>query len=261
MLYHKTYVHATSKEWVTFIHGAGGSSSIWYKQLREFQESFNVLMIDLRGHGNSKTSTLKNLSKYTFRSVTKDVEEVIDYLKISSSHFVGISLGTIIIRELAEMRPKMFSSMIMAGAILKINFRSQILMKTGFILRSIVPYILLYQILAFIIMPRKNHKESRNLFKREAQKLYQKEFIRWFGLTTTVNPLLRLMRSKDPKIPTLYVMGEQDYMFLPPVRMTVDKHDSASLEVIEDCGHVVNVEQPKVFNDIVIEWVHAQSKV
>jgi len=260
VLHYKTYPHQTSDEWVTFIHGAGGSSSIWYKQLKEFKKSFNVLLIDLRGHGNSKSLGISSISKYTFRTITKDVVEVIEHLKIKSSHFVGISLGTIIIRELAEIVPNRVSSMIMGGAILKMNFRSQILMKAGFILRSVVPYILLYKLFAFIIMPRKKHKESRNLFVREAKKLYQQEFIRWFGLTTTVNPILRLFRSKDSGIPTLYVMGDEDYMFLPPVKMTVSKHESAELEIIPACGHVVNVEKPGVFNDVVINWIHGKIK-
>ena len=38
------------RDWVVFVHGAGGSSSIWYKQVRDFREHFNVLLIDLRGH-------------------------------------------------------------------------------------------------------------------------------------------------------------------------------------------------------------------
>jgi pimeloyl-ACP methyl ester carboxylesterase len=255
MLHYKTFQNSESLEWVTFIHGAGGSSSIWYKQLKEFKKSFNVLLIDLRGHGNSKSLGLSSISKYTFRNISKDVVEVIDHLKIRNSHFVGISLGTIIIRELAEMVPEKVSSMIMGGAILQMNFRSQILMKAGFFLRSVVPYIVLYKLFAFIIMPRKKHKESRNLFIREAKKLYQQEFIRWFGLTTTVNPILRLFRSKDPGIPTLYVMGDEDYMFLPPVKMTVSKHPSAELAIFPNCGHVVNVEKPSLFNDVVINWI------
>jgi len=254
MLHYKTYEHSPSAQWVTFVHGAGGSSSIWFKQIKAFQEYFNVLLIDLRGHGNSKGLKLKELPKYTFENVTKDIVEVVEHLDIKS-HFIGISLGSIIIRELAEQIPDRIHSMIMGGAILKMNFRSRILMKLGFWLKSLVPYILLYKLLAFVVMPRENHKESRNLFIREAKKLYQKEFIRWFGLTSSVNPILRLFRSKDPGIPTLYVMGDQDYMFLPPVRMTAERHDSADLLIVENCGHVVNVEQPRKFNELVLSWI------
>ena len=59
------------------MHGAGGSSSIWYKQVREFRKHFNVLLLDLRGHGDSKPS-LKDAfnDKYTFDSITADIVEV-----------------------------------------------------------------------------------------------------------------------------------------------------------------------------------------
>ncbi len=87
------------------------------------------------------------------------------------------------------------------------------------------------------MMPKKNHKQSRLLFINEAKKLYQKEFIKWFKLTAKINPLLKWFRQMELDIPTLYVMGEEDYMFLPSVRLVVDKHQKASkLFVIEKCG-------------------------
>jgi pimeloyl-ACP methyl ester carboxylesterase len=112
----------------------------------------------------------------------------------------------------------------------------------------VVPYIWLYRFFAFVIMPNKNHKESRHLFVREAKKLYKKEFLKWFKLTAELNPLLRLYRSVNVDIPTLYVMGEEDYLFLPPIRELLKHQMNATLEVVACCGHVVNVEQPVVFN-------------
>jgi len=247
------YQNSESAEWVTFVHGAGGSSSIWFKQIREFQKKFNVLLLDLRGHGSSNKLKAK---KYTFQSIAHDILEVIDHLKIKSSHFVGISLGSIVIRQLAEMRPERVKSMVMGGAILKMNFRSQILMKIGNIFKYILPYLVLYRLFAFIIMPKKNHKSSRNLFINEAKKLYQKEFIKWFKLTAEINPVLRWFRQKELNIPTLYVMGEEDYMFLPSVKQVVANHvKTAELFIIQNCGHVVNVEQPVVFNETVIGYL------
>ena len=65
--------------WITFVHGAGGSSAIWFKQIRFFSKYFNLLLIDLRGHGASK-SLIKNpfKSKYTFNSIAEDIFEVLD---------------------------------------------------------------------------------------------------------------------------------------------------------------------------------------
>jgi len=257
LLSYTTYDHPTSTEWVTFVHGAGGSSSIWYKQLRAFKKEFNVLVLDLRGHGKSKM-VLKDVmnTKYTFDVITADIVEVINHLKIKKSHFVGISLGTILIRNIAEKHPDRVQSMILAGAIMKLNFRSQLLIKLGVIFKSVVPYMLLYKFFAFIIMPRKNHRQSRILFVREAKKLYQKEFIRWFKLTSEINPLLRFFRANDIKIPTLYMMGQEDHLFLPSVQKMAKEHTFSQVFVVENCGHVVNVEQPIIFNDKSIQFLN-----
>ena len=251
------YKNESSSEWVTFVHGAGGSSSVWFKQIRDFQKHFNVLLLDLRGHGDSKEQ-LKSAFKqqYTFKAIAEDIVEVINHLKIESSHFVGISLGSIVIRQLAEMHPNRVKSMILGGAILKMNFRSQVLMRLGNMFKYVLPYLVLYKFFAFVIMPKKNHKQSRLLFINEAKKLYQKEFIKWFKLTAEINPVLRWFRQKELNIPTLYVMGQEDYMFLPTVKQVVANHvKTAELFIIQNCGHVVNVEQPVIFNEAVIGYL------
>ncbi|EMY3477223.1 alpha/beta fold hydrolase [Flavobacterium psychrophilum] len=259
MIHYSIYENKDSKQWVTFVHGAGGSSSIWFKQIRDFQKHFNVLLLDLRGHGSSNEQIKKAFhNKYTFKSIASDVLEVLDYLKIEISHFVGISLGTIVIRQLAETHPERIKSMILGGAILKMNFRSQILMRLGNMFKYLLPYLVLYKFFAFVIMPNKNHKQSRLLFINEAKKLYQKEFIRWFKLTAEINPVLKWFRQVEVNIPTLYIMGEEDYMFLPSVRKVVERHyKSSKLFVVEQCGHVVNVDQPLVFNATVIKFINA----
>lgn len=258
MLNYSKFDHDTSTEWVTFIHGAGGSSTIWYKQLRDFKKHFNVLLIDLRGHGKSKSHVYQKLKKYTFKFISDEILEVLDHLKIERSHFVGISLGTILIRDIIEREPQRAHKVIMGGAVMKLNLRGQVLMRVGASLKSVIPYLLLYRLFAWVILPRKSHRESRNLFITEAKKLYQKEFKRWFTLISEVNPLLSLFRFKDPGVETLYIMGDQDHMFLPSITKIVANHASARLEVVPNCGHVVNVEQPTFFNHRAILFLKGQ---
>lgn len=248
MLHYTTYENQSSDEWITFIHGAGGSSSIWFKQIRDFQKHCNVLLLDLRGHGKSKSPIYEKIKKYTFQAIGNEIIEVLDHLQIEKTHFAGISLGTIIARELSERFPERTSSLILGGAVMKLNLRSRFLMKVAVIMQSIIPYLLLYKLYAFIIMPKKSHRESRNLFVREATKLYQKEFQRWVTLASEVKPLLKIFRLKESGIPTLYIMGSQDYMFLPSIEKLVAQHKDSQLFVVPDCGHVVNVEQPEQFN-------------
>lgn len=256
MLHYQTFYLAEKKDWVVFVHGAGGSSSIWFKQIKAYKKHFNVLLVDLRGHGKSKDLMQKYYEdKYTFKLISKDILDVLDEAGIDKAHFVGVSLGTIIIRTIGEIAPERVESLVMSGAVTRLNVRSRFLVWVGHMFKKIVPFMWLYKLFAWIILPRKRHLESRLLFIREARKLYQKEFLRWFNMTKEINPLLRYFREKELSIPTLYVMGSEDYLFLPPVKKIVAEHKQSYLEVIEKCGHVCNVEQPNAFNRLSIEFL------
>lgn len=261
MLSYRRHFLSPGHEWVVFVHGAGGSSSIWYRQVREFRKVFNVLLIDLRGHGDSQPPLLLPFEgdRYTFDAVSREILDVLDHEEIASAHFVGISLGCILIRTLGEIAPERVRSMVMGGAIIRLNLRSRFLVTLGNAFKRIMPYMWLYRLFAWIIMPRKRHREARNLFVTQAKRLCQKEFIRWFRLTYEVNPLLaRLFEQKELPIPTLYVMGDEDHMFLPSVTRMVSRHTRFSkLEVLPECGHVVNVDRPELFNLLSIDFIRA----
>lgn len=263
MLYSKPFYNEPDKDWVVFIHGAGGSSAIWYRQIKAYQENFNVLLVDLRGHGKSKEmSTMKKYykEKYTFKTVSRDVIEVLREQNIEHAHFVGVSLGTILIRTIAEMEPGLVKSAVMCGAITRMNVRSRILVWLGHTFKRIVPFIWLYKLFAWIIMPKKQHEESRSMFVKDAKNLARKEFLKWFKLTYDVNPLLRYFKEKEMEAPTLYIMGEEDHMFLPPVKKMIKDFNHSYLEVVEGSGHVVNVDKPDEFNRISIKFLNEQAQ-
>lgn len=252
MLHYKLYKSQNpNASWITFIHGAGGSSTIWFKQLKELKREYHLLLIDLRGHGLSK-NIYSDWKKYSFEAVGNDIIEVLDHLKIKQTHFIGISLGTIIIREITERFPDRTISMILGGAVMDLNMRCRWLMRIANMTKSFVPYMILYKFFAFIIMPKKSHSESRNMFVKEAKKLYQNEFKKWVSMFSQMKPIFNLFQTKESAKPTLYIMGSEDYLFLPTIKKMVEKHKKSTLAVIEKCGHVVNIEQPKIFNELVL---------
>lgn len=255
MIYHRKFIHPKAKTWVVFIHGAGGSNVVWFRQLKEFKKQFNVLLVDLRGHGKSKPSTSESDQNYSFDDVAIDIIQIMDVLKIKKAHFVGISLGCIVIRTIDKIAPERAESIILGGAIIQFNKTIKVLISLAKILNSVLPYMWLYKLNAVILMPSKKHRESRNVFIQEAIKLGETEFRKWMKMTREIKSNLNDFLNREPSVPVLYLMGDGDHMFLPMVVDLVRKQVNAHLEIIKNSGHCCNLDQAGIFNEISIRFI------
>ncbi|WP_297090910.1 alpha/beta hydrolase [uncultured Draconibacterium sp.] len=258
MLYNKVFPHKTSKTWVVFVHGAGGSNVVWFRQLRDFKKHFNVLLVDLRGHGKSKKEYTK-AEIYAFDEIALDVLRTMDHLNINKAHLVGISLGCIVIRAMDKLAPGRAESIILGGAVVQFNSRINALVSVAKLLQSIFPYMWLYKINAWILIPYKKDIESRKLFIKEAIRLGEREFKKWLRMSSEIRENLQEFLIKEASAPVLYLMGDRDHMFLPTVATLVKKHFNSKLEVIKNSGHVCNIDQPDIFNERSIQFIKSIS--
>ena len=258
MLYHKIFNHKTSKAWVVFIHGAGGSNVVWFRQLRDFKKHFNVLLVDLRGHGKSK-SHYSEEEMYRFDEIALDVVKTMDHLNIREAHFIGISLGCIVIRAIDKLAPGRAASIILGGAVVQFNKKINVLVTLAKLLQSILPYMWLYKLNAWILIPSKTHAQSRKIFIREAIRLGEQEFKEWLRMSNEIRYNLKEFLLKEASALVFYLMGEHDHMFLPMVSELVKKHFNSKLEVISNSGHVCNLDQPDLFNRLSIQFIKSFS--
>lgn len=238
------------------VHGAGITSEIWGHQVEAYREEFNLLLPDLRGHGRSVTlDDGREREPYTFEAVSRDVLDVLDHHGIEAAHFVGISMGCLVVRTLAEIAPERMRSMVLVGAIARLKVRARVLIILAHALKHLVPHMWLYRFYAWILLPRRAHAESRRAVVRDAEGLLRAEFLRWLPVTDDLPRMLRQFESRDPGVPTLYIMGDEDHMFLPGARAVAAKHPSASIHVMERCGHVCTVQRPEAFNRVSLEFL------
>lgn len=256
ILYYETFLHSEpQKEWILLIHGAGGSIRTWKKQTEALSKDFHLLIVDLPGHGNSKGRT-DHLSSYTFDIVSNLVWEVVEHLKLPSIHLMGVSLGAIIAMHMEKQRPDHTSSLVLPGAIVKLDTKLQLIANFSLGLAKLIGYQSFYKFAAKIALPRKNHKKSREIFVRESRFLSDDEFRKWTAMYGNhLNDTLQKIYSRVTETPTLLVMGEQDHLFLKQAKKYVSKHTRHQLEIILKCGHLVNLERAALFNEISLRFL------
>lgn len=254
MLDYKIHSNVEGQDYLVLIHGLGGNSNIFYKQLKHYKRQFNVVTFELPGHGNSPDiNTYKD--GFTSQIAAKEVIETLDYLNIGQAHFVGVSLGTIIIHDILQTTPNRVQSTVLAGTVTRFSLFSKLLLQIGNMVKRFTPYMWIYRLFARIMMPKLNHKESRLTFVREAVKMNRKNFLGWYSLCYTIEQSYQDVQKMAAHIPKLYISGSEDHLFINPLRKDI-KHDAnAKLCVLEHCGHVCNIEKAKEFNQISLNFL------
>ncbi len=237
-----------SAEWILMIHGAGGSTRTWKKQVPAFFETHNVVVIDLPGHAASSEACLWQ-NKYSFEWISEEIWRVIDHLKIPNIHVMGVSLGSIISMQMYHSRPKQVQSMVFAGPIVALNNKLRIWAKIGLTTAKIIGYRNFYALMAKVVMPRKNHQKSRDIFVRESKLLTNKEYKKWTSMYGKyLDKKLKQLFDSKPQVPTFILVGKQDHMFLKPALAYAQRFQNIQIQIIERCGHLVSLEKAEAFN-------------
>ena len=79
-LYVEKYVKDENSPWLVFLHGFGGSINMWKRQVDQFKEKYNLIFIDLPGHGRSSDG-IKNKHIKRFDKIA---DIIVDTLKKNS---------------------------------------------------------------------------------------------------------------------------------------------------------------------------------
>lgn len=95
---------------IVFVHGWSCDRTYWKHQMDFFADRFQVVAIDLGGHGESGVGR----RAWTMESFGRDVVAVADQLGLGQVVMVGHSMGGDVIVEAARMRPDGVSGLVWA---------------------------------------------------------------------------------------------------------------------------------------------------
>jgi pimeloyl-ACP methyl ester carboxylesterase len=243
--------------WLVFVHGAGGSIRTWKFQIDALSPHFRLLLIDLRDHGKSK-DIMPEFASYDFDIVATDILAVIDSLEIQKAHFISLSIGSVILQKIDIERPDLVDRMVMAGAIFDGSMMMHWFVHSAKLMTYILPYRLMYWLFSFIVLPRKNHRLSRYVFRRQSLRLTSVEYLKWVELYKPFFKLISEYFNRPVNKKGLVVMGSQDHIFMKSAQRFASLQKNMRLTVIENCGHVCSIEAPEIFNELVIKFLSNQ---
>ncbi len=256
MLHYKTIINEQFDRWVVMIHGAGGSIEVWYRQVADFARHFNILLVDLVGHGGSAKESFGK--GFNFKKAAEQVMEVVNHLKIEKSHFMGLSLGSIVVRTIAKLNPRKVESMVLAGAVTHLSSKTRRIFRLIRKFRALIPYRMLKRILAKNIIPKNQYEESNKLFMKETKKFSFGSFLNWIKVMDELNVHIKTLFDERTSIPTLFLTGEDDKFFIDEVRQAAfNGGENVSLVIVPNAGHVCNVDNKSFFNRQSLEFLRS----
>lgn len=98
---------------LTLVHGVGARLESWDRVTERLAPSFQVIRLDLRGHGRSSPIE----AECTLDDLAADVRDTWNRLGIAKSHLAGFSLGGLIAQSLAISDPARIDNLIILSAV------------------------------------------------------------------------------------------------------------------------------------------------
>jgi pimeloyl-ACP methyl ester carboxylesterase len=239
------------KPTMVMIHGLGAGYANWVYQVRHLKERYDLLLIELPSHGKSKVmmSELEPNSQV----VCDKVLELLDHLGIQRATFVGVSLGTLIVKNIALTHPEKIEKYILIGPVGKVTLLLRAAVRLAVGLMPIAPLKVVLSLGCMVILPYKHSAYARDTFLACAQRMEPKEFLAWskvlLSFQKTQEEYVKAMKDEPDG---LYIIGELDHFFL-----TMQKSDLKRLKnvvIVENAGHLCNMDQYEVVNDLIIAF-------
>lgn len=240
-------------ETIVLLHGFGGNSNCFKKQIKELTSFFNIVTIDMHGHGKSKNLHLNAVNNFDLRKIAFDINVILEKLHLHKVHIMGLSLGTMVANAYAYHYPYKVLSLLNIAAITKLKPSNHFSLNLAYKLRRFIPHMLVYYTAGLIIMPLRKHQKARKIFIKEAKKMHHDDFFAWTKIMMsfeTSYPSEKL----DFSFPTLYISGAYDHIFVDNVEKHCTLCENSYLHILKNAGHICNIDDPEYFNKVMSKF-------
>ncbi len=125
-IYYRTNEFQSGRPTLVFAHGISGSSSAFLPYEKIFENKYNILTYDIRGHGLSKK--YPRYEDYEIKNFAEDLRDLVTFLGIKKFILLGSSFGSLIVLEYNRLYKESISADIFTSPAVFINtgFRAKV---------------------------------------------------------------------------------------------------------------------------------------
>jgi 3-oxoadipate enol-lactonase len=245
---------------IVLSNGIFMSTASWGYQLAEFQKHFRVLLYDCRGMWQSEHPP----GPYSMEQHADDLAALLSALDIPQAHIAGISYGGEISMVFACKYPHMVKSLVISSAVSQIDPLLRAIGRSwGSAIASGEPALLFYVTVPF------NFSENwiganGALLEASRKRFEQIDLHSAAELMAAFSQIDFTGALPGISAPTLILVGELDAIKPRNYAEIIARHiPGAELVVIPHAGHAVFMEQPAIFNSVILGFVlkHSEAAV
>jgi pimeloyl-ACP methyl ester carboxylesterase len=223
---------------VVFIHGAGGTHLNWPPQIRRLT-GHRVYALDLPGHGKSGGRSQQSIAGYT-RAVMTWFEQV----GLDQAVFVGHSMGSAVVMELALTYPQHIVGLGLIGSGARLRVHPDLIQETA----SETTF---HRAVDTVVNWSFSSHAPERMVELAAKRMSEIRFSVLHNDFLACDSFDVIDRVSEINQPTIIICGEDDCM--TPIRFSrylMDKIKGARLEIISQAGHMVMLEKPEPVADM-----------
>ena len=237
---------------IVFTHGHSMNHQQWEPQVKALSEDFQIITWDVRGHGSS---TLPN-GKVDPRDFSKDLHDLLSYLKVDKALICGLSMGGHISLQTAAYYPKKVSGLILIGTPFTntFNWFEKYGARIGLLFLRILPYKWTAEITATTMS--KVNSQNKSYVMESFNQMTKSTFLRhWSGnLKLESKELLPLITC-----PTLILHGDRDKLVARQQEVLRSSISQADFKTITNADHLTNRDNPKKVTEAIQAFFHSYS--
>lgn len=240
---------------VLLIHGLGSSGMDWEYQLPALTPHYRVLTLDMLGHGQSE----KPIHAYSIQAFADDTLAFIQQMDLQQPHIVGISMGGMIAFQLAVDHPEIPASLTIVNSgpeVVPRSFADYRMAGKRLFFAHVLPLKTVSRGLARLLFPKPEQTELRSKFEQRWQSNFRPAYL---GSMRAIVGWSVRDRLASIQCPVLVVCADQDYTPVEQKRAYVAELANAQLEVVSDSRHATPVDQPEVFNTLLLDFLGAHA--